>query len=272
MNFFMKHICTIFLLTYSICSHSQYVYKSLVDDLKDLIVFESLLAENRYNELAQYRKDKGYTYLNEESKNVYFKFDNMMDFIDGKSNYSCTFTFEKNVNIENLSPWKVTLLFQFRKSKYDDMTNIFTKKESDILKGIIYSELEVGLAWGMYKAFINSEKEISEKIITISDREFKFYNDVEKSYDTYKLSNFTGNSPHINSGLVYFGPPSKYSWLEFGFLPIETPDGLMCSFYSIAYLGEPEDRKKKKNNFKISDITSYENLNEVIWQKLIYKD
>ena len=46
----------------------------------------------------------------------------------------------------------------------------------------------------------------------------------------------------------------------------------MCSFYSIAYLGEPEDRKKKKNNFKISDITSYENLNEVIWQKLIYKD
>ena len=53
---------------------------------------------------------------------------------------------------------------------------------------------------------------------------------------------------------------------------METSDGFLCTFYSIAYLGNPEDRKKQKNNFKISDITFYENLNDVIWQKLVHGD
>lgn len=268
----MRLIYTLFLISFSFFSHSQYVYKFVKDDLKDLIIFESLLAENRYEELAQYRKDRGFSYLNEENKNMFLRFDDMIEFSEGKSNFCASFMFEENLNIEDVSNWKVTLFYQFKESKYDDLRTNLTKSQSDILKRIIYSELEVGLAWGMYKSFLNADKKITDKIIKITDREFKFYNDVKNSYQTYKLSNFTGNSPHINSGILYFGPPSKYSWLEFGFLPVETSDGFLCTFYSIAYLGKPEDRKKQKNNFKISDITSYENLNDVIWQKLVYGD
>jgi len=268
----MRLIYTLFLITFSFLSYSQYVYKFVKDDLKDLIIFESLLAENRYEELAQYRKERGFSYLNEENKNMYLRFDDLIEFSEGKSNFCASFKFEENLNIEDVSSWKVTLFYQFKESKYDDLKTKLTKRQSDILKSIIYSELDVGLSWGMYKSFLNADKKITDKIIKINDREFKFYNEVKNSYDSYNLSNFTGNSPHINSGLVYFGPPSKYSWLEFGFQSMETNDGLLSTFYSIAYLGKPEDRKKKKKSFKISDIKSHENLNDIIWQKLVYGD
>ena len=76
----MRLIYTLFLITFSFLSYSQYVYKFVKDDLKDLIIFESLLAENRYEELAQYRKERGFSYLNEENKNMYLRFDDLIEF------------------------------------------------------------------------------------------------------------------------------------------------------------------------------------------------
>ena len=110
----------------------------------------------------------------------------------------------------------------------------------------------------------------TDKLIVIDDRTVKMYNDVKNEYETYVCSNFAAMSPSINEGLIFFGPESKYAWLEFGYYPIELNNGeILVSFYSICYLGDENYKSKLSKNkqfdFNYFDLTT--DLNQIIWEK-----
>ena len=262
----MKKLFLIFISLITINCHSQLSYTYAFNDIKDLIIIQSLLAENRNIELNDFFSENGYVIQNKDSPNHWIKFDQFIDFIEGNSNFFATYIISDDFQRDGYSNNMVTMLFTLKEN--NDFRQI-SNNDAAILKNLIYEKLNPGLPYAAFKAFENSEnKDISDNVIKIDERTIKFYNDKLSKYETYICSNFTSiMSPSINKGVSFFGPSSKVAWIEFGFNTLESQSGkLIVQFFSIASFGS--ESFKSKELFDVEQFKSLTDLNQIIWSKI----
>lgn len=242
---------------------SQLNYKYILNDIKDHIIIQSLLTENRNSELNYFFEENGYSKLNENNNSRWIKLEQFNSFSRGESDIFGVFVIEDDVDREGFSNFKVNIFYQINDGSEIRKLN---KSESLMLKNVIYEKLDAGFAYNIFKKFYETEnQDVKDHIIVIDDRTVKSFNEKSQSYDTYKCSNFMFMSTAINKGFSFFGPEAKYSWLEFGFYPMELESGeLLVHFYSIASLN---DEDLKNRNFDIRKFQSSKGLNDIIWQK-----
>ena len=260
----LKKVLTIFFLIFnSGFVYTQLNYKYVLNDIKDHIIIQSLLTENRTNELNDFFINNGYSKLNENDNSRWIKLDQFNSFSKGESDIMGVFVIDDDFKKEGFSNYKVNILYQI-----NDGTELrrLNKSESLMLKDILYKEMDAGFFYSIFKKFYETEdQDLKDNIIIIDDRNVKSFNEKTQSYDTYKCSNFMFISTGINKGFSFFGPEAKYSWLEFGFLPFELESGdLLVTFYSIASLNDEVSKNKK---FNIQRFQSANGLNDIIWQK-----
>ena len=265
---------TIYLLTYLLVGtnfvYSQLNYKYALQDTKDHIIVQSLLSENREDQAINFLTSNGYIKVSDTPLG-YVHLDNFTDFNNGNSDIIGTLYIESNFDKEDYSTFKVNRAFSIKSSNENGFRSL-NKSESIMLKQVLYKVLNPGMLYNMFKIFHDPERnqEIKDKLIIIDERTVKLYNDVKNEYQTFECSNFSNMAPSINEGLIFFGPESKFNWLEFGYYPLELDNGeLHVHFYSICYLGKQEDRKNLKRNkfFDYDEFNSTNDLNQIIWQE-----
>jgi hypothetical protein len=260
----LKKVLIIFFLIFnSGFVYTQLNYKYVLNDIKDHIIIQSLLTENRTNELNDFFINNGYSKLIENNNLKWIKLEQFNSFSKGESDIFGVFVIEDDVDRKGFSNFKVNIFYQINDGSEIRKLN---KSESLMLKNVIYEKLDPGFAYGIFKKFYETEnQDVKDHIIVIDDRTVKSFNEKSQSYDTYKCSNFMFMSTAINKGFSFFGPEAKYSWLEFGFYPMELESGeLLVHFYSIASLN---DEDLKNRNFNIKKFQSSKGLNDIIWQK-----
>ena len=260
----LKKVLIIFFLIFnSGFFYTQLNYKYVLNDIKDHIIIQSLLTENRNSELNYFFEENGYSKLNENNNSRWIKLEQFNSFSKGESDIFGVFVIEDDVDSEGFSNFKVNIFYQINDGSEIRKLN---KSESLMLKNVIYEKLDAGFAYNIFKKFYETEnQDVKDHIIVIDDRTVKSFNEKSQSYDTYKCSNFMFMSTAINKGFSFFGPEAKYSWLEFGFYPMELESGeLLVHFYSIASLN---DEDLKNRNFDIKKFQSSKGLNDIIWQK-----
>ena len=260
----LKIIFIIFFLSFkSGFFYTQLNYKYVLNDIKNHIVIQSLLSEGRITDFLAFLDQEGYSTLNENDNSRWINLNQFASFRKGESDIIGVFLIDDDFKKEGFSNYKVNILYQI-----NDGTELrqLNKSESLMLKDILYKEMDAGLPYNLFKKLYETEDEsLKEHLIIIDDRTVKSFNEKNQTYNTYICSNFMFMSTAINKGFSFFGPEAKYSWLEFGFNPIELESGkLLVTFFSVASL---DDDSSKNRRFNIQKFKSSKGLNDIMWQK-----
>jgi hypothetical protein len=233
------------------------VWSNVIEDVKDALIIQSLIAEKRFEALKDFLDKNDYAKIQDD---VYSKTDRL--------------------SLEEVNP--IIQIFELDKSddskSYDEIgTRIFfrTKPNETYMSQVEHNRiwlfltdaLDNGLAFNMFEKIISFYKEEGSNINFKSKYEIEVFLPNDKT-ETYSASNFltmgSDYKPNLSTG-TFIGPGSNL-WLTFRSNKIE--EGDECSDKILMSTLELRSFKEKTSNSRI-DIKLFKGmnrLNEIIWQ------
>ena len=255
-----KYFLIIFLFSNSIISQEEYGFKypDANQDLKELIAIQSLLGENRLNDLEDFLIKNSYVFIGNSEKTTYAKLrmgnENSIDLI---------ITIETNTNNSDISKY-YTFVNLSIKDQNNKPTFELNKTLAGNLRYWLFKQFEVGTLWNMFP------KDISE--INISN-----YPDLEiKKINKYQI-NLIENDSVVNIIKASNSMMDQESSLKFHFMgPGKT------LFTTINFIKNSDTINRNKHlvrfslfsninknidfkPFEVDLFMSQKNFNDIIW-------
>lgn len=262
----MKKNILLILLVYSNIINSQSNDSLIKKCLKEVLVVQSLLAENRNEDLVIFlAKNNWIPIPNKESM-----FGKSFDSIPN-SEFNNIF---QRIRIlpeqtEGLSNKNVILDFHKNRDNLEDMC--FTKVDCNKLLSYFKNSYELGLIYNYFQEFSNIKQQ--DVLITKIDR-YNFSVENIKSPQMkkviYKCSNFMSGSTYgIDEKYTFFSGPGKNNGTIIQYVDdFSCPmakDDFMPTIVFHTFMLNSDTIKLKKENFDIDFFMGLENFNDRIW-------
>lgn len=248
----MKNIIFLFILNAFFCSAQEAFYTKT---LKELIAFETLIKENRISDLNKLIDESHYMGLEDNS---FCKFKVIDDTVPDDMFVTFQITDKNNLKVvigkidENNSP-KLKM----------------TKAERNYIWKDVFSVIEVGLPYGIYKdmlKFYENEKGDSLQFEKINRYEHRYKEDGKSDWKTIKASNFTTMFSSEKAIIYNFFGPGQISKMDI-ILPLDNDKGWndeVSPFFYVTAAGLRESQTIPPP-INIPFFMSLKNFNDRIW-------
>lgn len=261
----MKKFVILILLVYSKIIYSQTNDSLIKNCLKEVLVAQSLLAENRNEDLVLFLAKNNWVPVTNTNKEIIYS-----KSIDTISNTGLISVFQRiKILSQNQQEgfYNKYIVLDFLNEKNEDMC--FTKFECNNLLNKVKRTYELGMAYEYFQSLANSKQE--NMIITKIDRyNFSVENikSPEKEKVIYKCSNFMGAEMFgLPENYHLFKGPGKNSGIilsyKYDFPCPEDKDNYRPSIVFLTVIGNSADQNKQ--NFDIDFFMGLNNFNDRIW-------
>lgn len=257
----MKKILIFSFLLINNCIYSQISYPNAKQYLKEFLVIQALLAENRTEDLATFFARNNYSGSGDGEQKFFFKTDINLNNID---NYIIPVIFIRSggtkIYVDNFLE-----IFFFKKDS-KGLTSNLSINEIDYIKNTIQNLYETGMTYPMLKIFTDPKND--KKLLDIEkiDRyTFKLRTDDGVKY--LKASNFTKLSAitkNETSNILFFGPGKTKATELMYFEPINnTNDGKYK--YKMQLASYTNEFSQSIDKFNVDFFMSLNEFNDRIW-------
>jgi hypothetical protein len=251
----MKKLIFLLLLFPCIKLKGQVYYPNANQDLKEFIAIQSLLVENRLDDLKIFFKNNSYVAI-PGKENMYTKFD-----LDRIKEDNITFLISINSN----HPYgyaKNMIRIRFFKYKNDKIT-VFSLDDCKTIENIIKNIYITGPMYSMISSLSEYKKANGMNVEKIDRYTYKTYSDKKPNEIVLqKASNFFRLA---DDKIAFFGP-GKSSFTNLIYIePIITE--VEGKYYFDMELASSLDENYEKNEkFNVDFFMSLKNFNDRIWQ------
>jgi hypothetical protein len=227
--------------------------------LKEFIAIQTLIAENRVNDLSDFLDKYSYIAVNETT---FTKFD-----VEGKipNNLYFTFVVGDDKNITGIITKKIS----------DNQLKLkMTKSELHSLWANLLSNIELGMPYNMFKfikdSYINKDGDgLEESEYEIINRyKIKIKANKEADWQTFSASNFnTQTNPNEKYWVYTFMGPGKLDWIDIYFNKFQDLDandevGGISFYFRVV---KNQDSYEKEEPINIPFFMAVKNFNDRIW-------
>ena len=226
--------------------------------LKEFIAIQTLIAENRVNDLSDFLDKYSYIAVNETT---FTKFD-----VEGNipNNLSVIFVVEDEKNITGIIAKKIS----------DNKLKLkMTKSELHSLWSNLVSNIELGLPYHLFKlikdSYINKDGDgLEESEYEIINRyKIKTKANKEADWQTYSASNFNAQKTNEKFWVYTFLGPGKLDWIDIYFNKFQDLDandevGGIGFYFRVV---KKQDSYDKKEPINIPFFMAIKNFNDRIW-------
>lgn len=257
----MKKIIIVFsFLVINNCVYSQTTYPNAKQYLKEFLTIQSLLAENRTEELTTFFADNRYF----SEGDFFFKID---ENLDGLENYIYPGINVRNGGKNEYADNFLDIIF-FKRTKNGSSLNL-TLDEVNYIKNTIQNLYETGITYPVAKAYENYKKTAALNVEKINRYKFKIYSDQTPNKISYvKVSNFFDLSTidkNKTNNVVFFGPgKTKYTEISY-FEPINSSDEVGKFIYKMQLASVINNNSQPSDKFNIDFFMSLNDFNDRIW-------
>lgn len=268
----------ILILSYSICFcqaenvNSDNSYPTAKQDLKEFLAIQTLLAENRIEDLKRFLIEYNYSNLpnNDDDDLLFIKSDLMLNH---KDNIYYPVIVIKSYTNESASE-KTKDDYHFAENyllvtyfKYNKGEKIFrlSRIDVDTIRNVLFKAFSIGYNYKMFLQIKEADNSKFNGTIENIDKYTLIVRPKENKEKIYRASNFTvfpePEKSTYDSEISFFGP-GKLRWIDFGFrlLEIEQDYSLQLSTKAILKFNDPN-----KNPFDYEYFMSLENFDDKIW-------
>ena len=222
--------------------------------IKDLIVFQTLIAENRIDEFSSYTSKMGYV---AGANNSYIKMDIKSGIPEDGVIIPIVALREYNSSWTDAGYYNIYLYVQFMVSDNNSSRNKYSKNELTQIYSDLKNSIEVGLP---YNAFLNAKKQFSSdpNETIIEDGKYVF----SVGNYTLRASNFNNLFSTSKDEVFTFTGPGKLSWIEIVLERIENVDDGIAKIIVRAQKSKADFNKPKMN---VDFFSALKNFNDRIW-------
>ena len=222
--------------------------------IKDLIVFQTLIAENRIDEFSSYTSKMGYV---AGANNSYIKMDIKSGIPEDGVIIPIVALREYNSSWTDAGYYNIYLYVQFMVSDNNSSRNKYSKNELTQIYSDLKNSIEVGLP---YSAFLNAKKQFSSDPNETVIEDGKYVFSVGNS--TIRASNFNNLFSTNKDEVFTFTGPGKLSWIEIVLERIENVDDGIAKIIVRAQKSKADFNKPKMN---VDFFSALKNFNDRIW-------
>lgn len=232
------------------------IWSNVIEDLKDVLIIQSLIAEKRFEDLKDFLDKNGYA---KAQDNLYSKADRL--FLEEVYLIIQIFELDKSDDSKGFDEIGTRIFFNIPNESY------MNQLEHNRIWLFLTDALDNGLAFNMFEKINNSYKERGFNVKYISKYETEVFlpNDKTKSFSASNFFSISSeNKPNLTTGM--FNGPGSNLWLTFSSNKIE--EGDECSNKILISTLELRSLKEKTSNSRM-DIKLFKEmnlLNDIIWQ------
>ena len=255
----MKKLLIIIIILFNQNLSSQVSFPDAKQYFKEFLAIQTLLAENRVDDLQLFLIKYGYKSINSEDDILYSK----INFDENEIVPLVYIKSDAKYLDSNLSDNYLEIIF----IKYisGNPTIEHSYEDAMYLKNIIQNLYEVGLSYSVISSFEEVQKKNPDLLEKVDRYTYKSYSKNDPNKITYlKASNFT-KSVNSKENILFFGPGSILGTEVLYFDPIElSPDKYMFKIDFRSYLLSKKNASREK--FNVDFFMSLKNFNDRIWR------
>lgn len=258
----MKKILTIIILLFSFSTFSQVNFPNAKQYLKEFLAIQSLLAENRTNDLKTFFIDNGYVAM-PGNESMFVKTD-----LDGteKENDIIPALYVKSGGTNEYVDNYIEIVFL--KKLQNSYSIEYSFEDAMSIKNIIQNLYETGPLYTMLDSYSNYKKTNSMNIEKVDRYTYKIYSDDNPSKIKYeKASNFFKMSALDKNkvdNIAFFGPGKILLTELIYFEPIKSKVEEKY-FYKMQLASWKLKDSESTEKFNIDFFMAIKNFNDRIW-------
>lgn len=258
----MKKILIFSFLLINNFIYSQISYPNAKQYLKEFLVIQALLAENRTEDLATFFARNNYSATGDGEQKVFFKTDINLNNLE---TYIFPAILIRSGGAKMYADNFLQIFFYKKDSK--GLTSNLSIDEIDYIKNTIQNLYETGMTYPMIKLFTDpkTDKKVLDDIEKIDRYTFKLRTDDGVKY--LKASNFTNLSAISKtetSNVLFFGPGKAKATELMYFEPINyTNDGKYKYYMQLA--SYTNEFSQSIDKFNVDFFMSLNEFNDRIW-------